>query len=74
MSSHGTLILINVVGRNGGLREIVEQVVHHHLNRDYRQKWQHNADFDIFGDVAEHIAIAPSPRRGSNCCPSFELN
>ena len=62
---------VDVVGRDGGLREIVEQVVGEHLDRRHRQERQEDAGaehaehvaevgarahLDIFGDVAEDLA------------------
>ena len=68
---HGQVFGVDVVGRDRGLREVVQQVVGEHLNRRHRQKRQEDAGaehaehvaeiragahLDIFGDVAEHFA------------------
>ena len=65
------IILIDIVRRNGGLREIVEQIVGEDLNGQHRQKGQEDAGaehaehiaevrtgshFDIFGNIAENLA------------------
>ncbi len=68
---HREIFGVDIVGRDGGLREVVEQVVGEHLDRRHRQERQEDAGaehaehvaeigagahLDIFGDVAEHLA------------------
>jgi hypothetical protein len=67
----GDVVLVDIVGRDRGLREIVEQVVGEHLDRQHRQKGQKQAraehaehvaeigaraHLDVFGDVGEDFS------------------
>ena len=67
---------VDVVSRNGSLREVVQQVVGEYLNRRHRQERQEDAGaehaehvaeirtrahLDIFGDVAEDFAALDHP-------------
>ena len=68
---HRQILGIDIVGRDGGLREVVQQIVGQHLDRRHRQERQEDAGaehaehvaeiragahLDVFGDVAEDLA------------------
>ena len=76
LARHRQVFLIHVVGRDGGLGEVVQQVVGQNLDRQHRQERQEDAGaehaehvpevragahLDIFDDVAEHLAALDRP-------------